>query len=98
MRADNNRRSGSSVRQHDQPGRRLHPGDLLPGEQRPGDPVECKYDAFKIQEGNAPSAFDLTVVKDASGTYDKIYSWGLTKTSTGTVPRSRAGARRSSTR
>jgi hypothetical protein len=45
----------------------------------PVTPSKCKYDAFKIQEGNAPSAFDLTVVKDASGTYDKVYSWGLTK-------------------
>jgi hypothetical protein len=43
----------------------------------PVTPSSCKYDAFKVEE--APPAQSLTVTKDAVGTYDSAYTWGITK-------------------
>ncbi|MFL5963935.1 MAG: hypothetical protein ACJ757_13695 [Gaiellaceae bacterium] len=47
---------------------------------------ECKFDAFKLQNGapcttdcNADVAADLTVTKDGAGTYDTKWTWGISK-------------------
>jgi hypothetical protein len=46
----------------------------------PVDPSSCKYDAFKVQQGaDQPVAKPLTVTKDANGSYDKTYTWGIGK-------------------
>jgi hypothetical protein len=39
----------------------------------------CKYDAFKIQEGEVVHGLPLTITKDANGAYDNTYSWSITK-------------------
>jgi hypothetical protein len=54
-----------------------------------GDPVapsSCKYDAFKVKTGTecAPNcgpgvAQDLSISKDATGSYDNTVTWGITK-------------------
>src|ERR1041385_7355736 len=36
----------------------------------PVNPSNCKYDAFKVQEGPVTSADALTITKDANGAYD----------------------------
>jgi hypothetical protein len=40
---------------------------------------DCKYDAFKIQEGEEQFAKDLTVTKDANGAFDNKYTWTIAK-------------------
>jgi hypothetical protein len=45
------------------------------------DPSNCKYDAFKVQEGDTttPDAAAPTVSKDAAGAYDTTYTWDSAK-------------------
>jgi hypothetical protein len=45
----------------------------------PVDASDCKYDAFKVQQGEAPPALDLTIVKDAAGSNNNTYTWQITK-------------------
>jgi hypothetical protein len=47
----------------------------------PVNPSDCKYDAFKIRESDVetPPAAAPTVTKDADGSYDTSYIWGITK-------------------
>jgi len=46
----------------------------------PVDPSDCKYDAFKIQEGNVvEKGLPLTITKDAAGTFDKTWTWEIQK-------------------
>src|SRR5919201_6768751 len=46
----------------------------------PVDPSSCKYDAFKIQEGEEiPHGLPLTITKDAAGGYKNTYTWTITK-------------------
>jgi hypothetical protein len=40
---------------------------------------DCKYDAFKVQEGNVTQASALTVTKDGNGSYDNTFTWTITK-------------------
>lgn len=40
---------------------------------------DCKYDAFKIQEGQVVLAHGLTIVKDANGSNDNSYTWTISK-------------------
>jgi hypothetical protein len=40
---------------------------------------DCKYDAFKVNEGTVVQGQDLTIVKDANGDYDNAYTWTITK-------------------
>ena len=44
-------------------------------------PSNCKYDAFKVAEGDTttPDAAAPTVSKDASGAYDTTYTWDSAK-------------------
>jgi hypothetical protein len=51
------------------------------GTNPPGvDPSDCKYDAFKVNDGaSLPPADDLSVTKGADGTYDTTYTWGISK-------------------
>jgi hypothetical protein len=50
-------------------------------EFKPGvDPSDCKYDAFKVQEGNVvPPAANLTASKTAAATYTRQYTWHIDK-------------------
>lgn len=43
------------------------------------DPSDCKYDAFKIQEGQVQHGLPLEITKDAAGAYDNTYTWTITK-------------------
>jgi hypothetical protein len=45
----------------------------------PVDASDCKYDAFKIRAGEEVTAAPLTVTKDASGSYDDTFTWGISK-------------------
>jgi hypothetical protein len=40
---------------------------------------DCKYDAFKIQEGEVEHGLPLTTSKDADGGYDKTFAWTISK-------------------
>jgi hypothetical protein len=40
---------------------------------------DCKYDAFKIQEGEVEHGLPLTTSKDADGGYDKTFVWTISK-------------------
>jgi len=40
---------------------------------------DCKYDAFKVQQGEVEPGLPLTVTKDAAGAYDNSYTWNITK-------------------
>ncbi|HZC70878.1 MAG TPA: hypothetical protein VE442_09305 [Jatrophihabitans sp.] len=40
---------------------------------------DCKYDAFKVQEGEVTPGLPLTITKDANGAYDNTYTWTITK-------------------
>jgi hypothetical protein len=55
--------------------------DTTWGPNPPGvDPSDCKYDAFKVNSDNTtPPAADPTVSKDATGSYDTKWTWGITK-------------------
>lgn len=46
---------------------------------------DCKYDAFKIREGENVAATPLTVTKDASGSYKDTFTWGISKSADKTV-------------
>jgi hypothetical protein len=44
------------------------------------DPSDCKYDAFKVNGGGTvPDAQPLEITKDATGTYNTSYTWGIDK-------------------
>ena len=45
----------------------------------PVNPSDCKYDAFKIQEGEVQHGLPLTVTKDADGADDNTYTWTIQK-------------------
>jgi hypothetical protein len=45
----------------------------------PVNPSDCKYDAFKIQEGEVVFASDLSITKDAAGSYDNTFAWTIGK-------------------
>jgi hypothetical protein len=48
----------------------------------PASASDCKYDAFKVRESEPPTepeSSPLTVVKDADGSNDLTYTWGITK-------------------
>jgi hypothetical protein len=45
----------------------------------PVDASDCKYDAFKVQEGEVTLGLPLTISKDADGAYNKKYTWTITK-------------------
>jgi hypothetical protein len=52
------------------------PNSLAPGV----DPSDCKYDAFKVSgENTTPPATGLTIEKDAAGSFDNTYVWGISK-------------------
>jgi hypothetical protein len=40
---------------------------------------DCKYDAFKIQEGEVQHGLPLTITKDADGAYKNTYTWQISK-------------------
>jgi hypothetical protein len=46
----------------------------------PVDPSDCKYDAFKIREGETQTAQDLLVEKDATASYTRTFGWTVVKT------------------
>jgi hypothetical protein len=46
---------------------------------------DCKYDAFKIQEGEVTPGNPLTVTKDADGAYKNKYAWTITKDADKTI-------------
>ncbi len=55
------------------------------GAPGPGvDPSDCKYDAFKVSGQGVPPAADLTIVKDAQGTFDQECDWTITKSASPT--------------
>jgi hypothetical protein len=47
----------------------------------PATASKCKYDAFKVKSDDEtnPPASDLTILKDAQGSYDTTWTWGITK-------------------
>lgn len=45
----------------------------------PANASDCKYDAFKIQEGDVQKGLPLTISKDASGAYDNTFTWSISK-------------------
>jgi hypothetical protein len=49
------------------------------GKQYPVNPSDCKYDAFKINEGEVQHGLPLTVTKDADGAYKNTYTWTIKK-------------------
>ena len=40
---------------------------------------DCKYDAFKIQDGEVQPGLPLTITKDASGSNKDLFTWTITK-------------------
>ena len=50
------------------------------GTAYPVDPKDCKYDAFKVKESETNPASDLTVLKDAAGSFDRSFQWLIDKT------------------
>jgi hypothetical protein len=40
---------------------------------------DCKYDAFKVQQGEVVHGLPLTISKDANGANDKTYAWQISK-------------------
>lgn len=49
----------------------------------PVTPSRCKYDAFKIREGNPPIVGEpLTAIKTADATFDRAYNWTIAKGAT----------------
>ena len=45
----------------------------------PVDASDCKYDAFKIQEGEVVKGLPLTVTKDANGSNKNTFAWTIGK-------------------
>jgi hypothetical protein len=61
---------------------RLDHVEFNPSFGSPGvNPSLCKYDAFKVRpaDGTTPPASGLTPLKDADGTYDTTWAWGISK-------------------
>jgi hypothetical protein len=56
-------------------------------------PRDCKYDAFKVQEGEdtQTEAAAPTVLKNADGVYDKLYTWTIAKDVDKTLIKKTAG-------
>jgi hypothetical protein len=47
----------------------------------PVNPRECKYDAFKVRQGETPAAEeDLAVEKKAAGSFTRTFNWTVAKT------------------
>ena len=57
------------------------------GTSYPVDPRDCKYDAFKVKESETEGPFPLTVLKDAEGSFDRIYTWTIKKDADKTIVR-----------
>jgi hypothetical protein len=56
------------------------PATPTTGNGAPGvDPRICKYDAFKVNESQTSTASDLTVIKDATGSFDRKFTWDEAK-------------------
>jgi hypothetical protein len=54
----------------------------LPNGVQPVAASNCKYDAFKVQtpEGGVPGpGLPLTIMKDATGSYNNTFTWGIQK-------------------
>jgi hypothetical protein len=49
------------------------------GDDYPVTPSDCKYDAFKIQEGEVTAGLPLDIAKDADGSNDKTFTWTIGK-------------------
>ena len=45
----------------------------------PVSPRDCKYDAFKVREGETPPVADLTVFKNVTESFDRTYAWDIDK-------------------
>lgn len=45
----------------------------------PVNPRDCKYDAFKVKESETSPAADLAVLKDANSSFDRAFTWDITK-------------------
>ncbi|MBK9712742.1 MAG: hypothetical protein IPO81_15730 [Kouleothrix sp.] len=45
----------------------------------PANASDCKYDAFKVQEGEVVNGEPLTISKNADGAYDNTYTWTIAK-------------------
>ena len=45
----------------------------------PVKPSSCKYDAFKVKEGEVAPGDPLTITKDADGSYKNSFTWQITK-------------------
>jgi hypothetical protein len=45
----------------------------------PANASDCKYDAFKVHEGDVTEADAPTVTKDADGAYDTTFTWDIEK-------------------
>ena len=58
----------------------------------PVKPSSCKYDAFKVREGNVTPGDPLTITKDASGSYKNSYTWQITKAVDKTVVKQVGGS------
>ncbi len=58
----------------------------------PVDASDCKYDAFKIQEGETQPGDPLTVTKDADGAYDNTYTWKIEKSVDKTIVKQIGGS------
>jgi hypothetical protein len=56
------------------------PDDATDPPGGPGvNPSDCKYDAFKVKESEAPGAQAPTILKDAEGTNDRSFIWTIEK-------------------
>jgi hypothetical protein len=53
----------------------LDPGDSTSAV----DASSCKYDAFKVRTSDQAAADPLTITKDAAGSFDTTWTWGITK-------------------
>jgi hypothetical protein len=49
------------------------------GNSYPVTPSSCKYDAFKVQEGEVQPGLPLTITKDANGAYTNTFTWSIQK-------------------
>jgi hypothetical protein len=62
------------------------------GDGYPVTPSDCKYDAFKVQEGDVTGAVPLTIAKDASGSNERKYAWTIGKDVDKTLVRQLGGS------
>jgi hypothetical protein len=49
------------------------------GDAYPVTPSDCKYDAFKVQEGEVTAGLPLDIAKDADGSNDNTFTWTIGK-------------------